>query len=246
MTASTQPDPSGQQRSLESQWTLADERAAARRAQRNDLSVRFASIVSASAIVLGAVLSFVSVMDATDSEIPNQPVDQLAMTTDEVTAALSFESAAIAGVALPAIDLIRFPWRSELQGWTITFLEPRGRASGYTWSNERKIEVFVRDGDDSARVARVLAHELGHAVDVTLNSSDERRAWLVEREAAPETEWWPGSGRPDFETGAGDFAEVFAAWQIGDDDFKSRVNPTIDDGDLELLSRLSLRTAEDP
>ncbi|MFW2381383.1 MAG: hypothetical protein ACN4GZ_06445 [Acidimicrobiales bacterium] len=226
----------------ESSWTLEDERAFLRRQRLNEQAVRFSSVLSASAVVLGAILSIFAVIGGTsDPDIPGAPVDPLALDVEQGQSTLTYETADIAAVSEPALDLIRYPWRSELQGWTITFLEPRGRASGYTWSAERRIEVFVREGDDQERIARVLAHEIGHAIDVTLNDSDDRRVWLAERKLANDTDWWPDSGRPDFETGAGDFAEVFAASQVGEADFKSELNPVIDQGDYALIARLSVR-----
>lgn len=138
-------------------------------------------------------------------------------------------------LALAAID---YPWGSQLRGWTITFVDGEGQVAGYTWSQESRIEVFVRPGDDVAAVTRVLAHELGHAIDVSLNDTDERNRWLAQRGAVA-VAWWPTSGAADFETGAGDFAEVFAAWQVGDSDFRSRVAETPSPEDLTLLEQLA-------
>lgn len=226
----------------ESTWTLEDERALLRRQRINDQAVRFSSILSASAVVLGAILSvFAVVGERSGSDIPSAPIDPLALRVDQEPSTLTYETADIAAVSEPALDLIRYPWRSELQGWTIAFLQPRTTASGYTWSAERRIEVFVDEGDSSERIARVLAHEIGHAIDVTLNDADDRRAWLTERELDQDTQWWPGSGLPDFETGAGDFAEVFAASQVGEEDFKSKLSLQIDAGDYALISRLAVR-----
>jgi hypothetical protein len=220
----------------ESRWTAEHERALQRRQKRNVAAVRFSSVLSAVATVIAAALAVLGLHQSA-REVAAGPVDPLALTGGSV----AYENPAIESVAESGLALIRYPWRSELEGWTISFLEPRGRASGYTWSSDKRIEIFVKDTDDGARVARVLAHELGHAVDVTLNTGDERRAWLEEREAPKGTPWWPGSGLPDFESGAGDFAEVFAAWQVGSADFKSTVNPAIDGGDYDLLAGLSLR-----
>ena len=226
----------------DSVWTADDERAYTRRQRLNSAAVTFSSVLSASAVVLGAILSVIALTGGDSTEVPTAPVDPLAMAiTTESISGVTYENERIAAIAEPALAEIRYPWRSELQGWTIAFLEPRGRASGYTWSAEQRMEVFVRNGDDIDRVARVLAHELGHAIDVTLNTPDERRAWLAERGVPADTPWWPTSGSPDFETGAGDFAEVFAASQVGEEDFKSRVESSIDDGDYALLASLSLR-----
>lgn len=220
-------------------WTDEDEAVLQRRQRWNERAVTVAALLTAAVVSLGAIVSVYDKVDAASLEVaPPGPVDPLALQLSEGTR-VGFENGEIAAVAGEALEQIRYPWRSELAGWSVHFLEPRGAASGYTWSREQRMEVFVEADDDVARVARVLAHELGHAVDVSMNTADERRAWLAERGAAPDTPWWPGSGRPDFETGAGDFAEVFAAWQIGDSDFKSRVNPVIDEGDYALIEQLS-------
>lgn len=223
-----------------SSWTDEDERALLRRQQWNERAVKFSAILAALAVCLTAGLSVHRFLEnPADDGIPSGPVDPLALrgAEDELVA---FETERIETVAVDALERLPYPWRSELPGWTIRFLEPRDQASGYTWTAQKRMEIFV-EGDDAAdRVARVLAHELGHAVDVTLNTGDERRAWLAERGATAETPWWPSSGLPDFESGAGDFAEVFAAWQVGADDFKSSVNRQIDPGDYELLERLAL------
>lgn len=222
----------------EPSWTAEDERALVRRQKGHVTAVRFSSVLSAAATVLAACVAVLGLFqNSSAGDVASGPVDPLALDGSPV----AYETSAIESVAESGLELIRYPWRSELEGWTIAFLEPRGRASGYTWSGDKRIEIFVKDTDDGARVARVLAHELGHAVDVTLNTGDERRSWLQEREAPESTPWWPASGLPDFESGAGDFAEVFAAWQVGSADFMSEVNPIIDGGDYDLLAELSLR-----
>lgn len=235
MTTATSP-------TTETVWSVEDERAYARRQRMNAAAVTFSSVLSAVAVLLGAALSVLAITGGDANEIPSAPIDPLALNaTSDSVSGITYENDRIEALAVAALEEIHYPWRSELQGWSITFLEPRGTASGYTWSAEQRIEVFVKDGDDVARVARVFAHELGHAVDVTLNTPAERRAWLAERGVDANTPWWPGSGRADFQTGAGDFAEVFAASQVGEDDFKSTVKGTIDDGDYALIAALALR-----
>lgn len=226
-------------------WTPDAERALLRRQRLNERAVQLSSVLSAAAVAMGAGLAFVGLYQNTNQgDVPASPVEPLAYEIQDTEGIVAFENTDIQTVSAEGLSLIRYPWRSELQGWEIAFLAPRGSASGYTWSDERRIEVFVKDGDDADRIARVLAHELGHAVDVTRNTGDERRAWLAERNAGAETEWWPISGRADFETGAGDFAEVFAQWQVGNDDFRSVVNPSIDAGDIALIAELSLSDPE--
>ncbi len=157
---------------------------------------------------------------------------------EQPPATITYESASVQALGGPAIEAITYPWKEELPGWDVEFVVGAGNIAGYTWSQEQRIEVFVRPGATSADLARILAHELGHAVDVTKNSGDERRAWLVLRnaESAP---WWPGNGLADFATGAGDFAEAFAVWQVGADDYRGELGPPPTPEQLELLRELS-------
>lgn len=150
----------------------------------------------------------------------------------------TFDSAEIQALAGPALEAVEFPWQEELPGWTVEFVSGAGNIAGYTWSREERIEVFVRPGATSDDLARILAHELGHAIDVSKNSGDERREWLEAR-GATDAAWWPGNGLADFATGAGDFAESFAVWQVGDDDYRGELAPAPTPEQLELLERLS-------
>ncbi len=157
---------------------------------------------------------------------------------EPIPATVSFESPRVQSLAGPALEAIEYPWREQLPGWKIEFVSGASHIAGYTWSREERIEVFVRPGATSADLARILAHELGHAVDVSKNSGDERREWL-ELRGAQDAPWWPGNGLVDFATGAGDFAEVFAVWQVGDADYRGELAPVPSAEQLELLERLS-------
>jgi hypothetical protein len=96
----------------------------------------------------------------------------------------------------------------------------------------------VRESQSTELLAHVIAHELGHAVDVTLNDGPDRRRWEDARglDSAP---WWPGNGATDFSTGAGDFAESFAAWQVGDASFRSKLGGSPTTEQIALLAELS-------
>lgn len=157
---------------------------------------------------------------------------------EPVPATVSFESPRVQALAGPALEAVDYPWREQLPGWKIEFVPGSSHIAGYTWSREQRIEVFVRPGATSSDLARILAHELGHAVDVSKNSGDERREWLAAR-GVETVRWWPGNGLADFATGAGDFAEAFAVWQIGDADYRSELGPVPTQEQLELLERLS-------
>lgn len=157
---------------------------------------------------------------------------------EPLPATVEYESPAIQALAGPALEAIEYPWREELPGWRIQFVSGAGNIAGYTWSREERIEVFVRPGATSTDLARILAHELGHAVDVSKNSGDERREWLAVR-GAEDAPWWPGNGLADFATGAGDFAESFAVWQVGDNDYRGELAPVPTTEQLALLEEFS-------
>lgn len=137
-----------------------------------------------------------------------------------------------------ALARISYPWQQRLPGWTIEFLPGRKGVLGLTFVHEKRIEVYVRDGQSVGFLAHVIAHEMGHAVDVSLNSSADRERWQAARgiESSP---WWPGDGATDFSTGAGDFAECFAAWQANTGEFRSRLGATPAAHQLALMAELA-------
>ncbi|MBW3578847.1 MAG: hypothetical protein KY462_14125 [Actinobacteria bacterium] len=140
----------------------------------------------------------------------------------------------LADRAEQVLQRITYPWRST--GFTIEFGPARTGLRALFHRVDRRIEVFVRRGDPVAQTAFDLAHEIGHAVDVTAGSPARRAAWLERRGAPESTPWYGCSGCDDLSTGAGDFAEVFALWQLGDVDFRSRVAPPPSPGELDDLS----------
>ncbi len=125
-----------------------------------------------------------------------------------------------------------------LPEWTIKFSPGRSGILGYTYTDRKEIEVFVRDNISDALLAHVIAHELGHAVDLTLNSGDDRRSWQDARGIAS-TAWWPSSGATDFSVGAGDFAESFAAWQVGATYYRSNLGSPPNPDQIQLMSQLA-------
>jgi hypothetical protein len=136
-----------------------------------------------------------------------------------------------------ALQLISYPWEQLLPGWTVEFLPERDGLYGLTKVRHQRIEIYVRLDRSPTFLAHVIAHELGHAVDVTLNDEDDRDRWRAARglDSAP---WWPESGKTDFQTGAGDFAESFAAWQINADNFRSELGTAPTATQTELLAEL--------
>lgn len=114
-----------------------------------------------------------------------------------------------------ALAQISYQWQARLPGWTIVFKPEKSGYRGLTLVREKRVEVYVRRNPGSVSTAHVLAHEIGHAVDVSRLNSADRAQWLAGRGLQPSTRWFPNSGAEDFASGAGDFAEAFANWQIG-------------------------------
>jgi len=137
--------------------------------------------------------------------------------------------------AAEALDRIGFAWRQSLPGWSIVFRPARTGLRGLTKVEERRIEVYVRDSDSADSILRIIAHELGHAVDVELNSPSDRERWRAVRGVGPTVAWWPGNAVSDFDTLAGDFAEAFATLLTGSVS-QSRVAPPPGPAELAVLA----------
>ncbi len=138
-----------------------------------------------------------------------------------------------------ALALVEFPWAQRLPGWKISFHPERSGVYGYTLVTERRIEVYVRSDQTDQLLAHVVAHEIGHAIDVTHNDGADRDRWVKAR-GLGQAPWWPADGAADFSTGAGDFAESFAAWQVGSESFRSKLGPAPSSEQQTLLRQLAL------
>lgn len=139
---------------------------------------------------------------------------------------------------IDALDELGFAWSEALPDWTIEFRAGREELFGLTHTQENRIEIFVRDGQSDAFLQHVIAHEIGHAVDVSLNSTEDRERWQQARQIE-DADWWPGSGATDFATGAGDFAEGFAVWLTGAEGYRSELGPPPTARQLALIEELA-------
>ncbi len=129
--------------------------------------------------------------------------------------------------------LLPFNWQEVLPGWKINYLGHDNRFRGLTYPYDKSIDMFVRDGDTPESLAGILAHELGHAIDVEYFGDGERNEWRNAR-GLGDAPWWPDAYAGDFATGAGDFAEAFAYWAVGDNSSSELGgNPT--DEQIELI-----------
>lgn len=116
-------------------------------------------------------------------------------------------------VGLAALEMVSWPWQQHLPGWTVRIAGPDSGLRGNTNIPSRTVTVHVRPGDTPESVAGVLAHELGHAIDVTWLGEAERNRWLQAR--GMDGPWWVEAGAADFHVGSGDFAEAVAALLVG-------------------------------
>jgi hypothetical protein len=137
-----------------------------------------------------------------------------------------------------ALAELSYPWRDRLSGWTVVFLDGRSGLYGLTLVDDKRIEIYVRDGQDQNLLVHIVAHEIGHAVDVTLNDGPDRRRWQEIRGIGGEP-WWPDAAASDFLTGAGDFAESFAYWQTRTGNYRSKLGPPPNDDQLQLMAELA-------
>src|SRR5215470_2651642 len=132
---------------------------------------------------------------------------------------LSAEPAAVRNAA--ALALIPFAWHQL--NYEIVFQPPQQGIRAMIFRREHRIEVYARPSDDARRIAYDIAHELGHAIDFTFNTTESRKRWMILRGIDSETPWFGCNRCTDFETPAGDFAETFALLLLGPGHFNGRI-----------------------
>jgi hypothetical protein len=139
-------------------------------------------------------------------------------------------------VGAAAMALIDYPF-DEL-GWTVTFHAGRAGYLGLAIGAERRIEIYVRDHHTVFDVAHTVAHEMGHAVDLSFGTEYRRSEYRRMRGLAAGADWFGCDACSDYATPAGDFAEVFEYWVLGGGDFRSRLAGAPGAADLEIISTL--------
>jgi hypothetical protein len=134
-----------------------------------------------------------------------------------------------------ALARIAYPW--QRLGYRIVFMGPQPGIWGRTSPRSlATIEVYVRPDESVDMLAHVLAHEIGHAVDLVYNNDQRRSVWLQVRGISPRP-WFTCSMCQDFSTPAGDFAETFSFWQLHDFS-RSQLAPAPSPAELNQLSAL--------
>ena len=152
----------------------------------------------------------------------------LLLTLMLIPLSLSAEPAATRNAA--ALALIPFSWQ-QLH-YEIVFMPPQPGVRAMIFQREHRIEIYARPADDAPRIAYDIAHELGHAIDMTFNTAKTRQKWMEVRGIDPSTPWFGCDRCTDFSTPAGDFAETFALLLLGRGHFSGRIAPQPTDEQL--------------
>lgn len=118
--------------------------------------------------------------------------------------------------------LARLPYDWRATGFTIEFVAPRAGYLGSTYPSQRLIRIWVRATESLDVLMHTIAHELGHAVDLTWGDAARRDQYRHIR-GLDGRDWFTCGGCTDYSTPAGDFAEVFASWLAGPSDFRSEL-----------------------
>lgn len=144
-------------------------------------------------------------------------VDVIAMLTADDTATPAETFVTISAEQLlgdQALDIIGIDLKQAFPGWTVEFHGAVDGFHGMTFADENRIEVYVQADDTAESLAGIVAHEMGHAFDVTYMDDASRIEWMDARGGL--SQWWVADGVTDFEAGQGDFAEAFAQHFTGD------------------------------
>lgn len=133
-----------------------------------------------------------------------------------------------------ALNLIQIPWQKL--GYEIVFMPPRPGFRAMTFPSKHRIEIYARPQDDLDLLAYDIAHEIGHAIDLTYNTAQSRRRWMEARGIDPATTWFGCDRCSDYNTPAGDFAETFARLLCGPKYFRSKIAALpMEQGEIDAL-----------
>jgi hypothetical protein len=134
-----------------------------------------------------------------------------------------------------ALARINYPWQNF--GYTISFEPGDPTYLGLTDSGSRVIHIYVRSNESLDTLSRTIGHELGHVLDFTMTSDDERSQYIAIRGINATVDTWYGCNAcEDYSTAAGDWAETFQYWLFGPGQYFSKMGPPPDSSQLAQLS----------
>ena len=109
---------------------------------------------------------------------------------------------------------------------------------GLTDPGTRTVTVWVRPELTEGDLVSILAHEIGHVVDLVSTTAAERGRYLDVRGLTTIRSWDPCDRCSDYQTPAGDWAESFAEWLVGPHGWRSQLGPPPDADQLAQLAPL--------
>src|SRR5262249_25562373 len=121
------------------------------------------------------------------------------------------------------LAFINFPWQQL--NYQIVFGSPRHGLRAMIFPDKHRIEIYARPADSARLLAYDIAHELGHAIDLTFNTAEIRQKWMELRGIQPATPWFGCEKFSDFNPPSGDFAETFVFLFRGPGHFYGRIAP---------------------
>jgi hypothetical protein len=136
-----------------------------------------------------------------------------------------------------ALARINYPWQKF--GYTISFEPGQPTYLGLTDSGTRVVHIYVRNNESLDTLARTIGHELGHVLDFTMTSDDERSQYIAIRGINATVDTWYGCNAcEDYSTAAGDWAETFQYWLFGPGQYFSKMGPPPDANQLAQLGAI--------
>ena len=191
-----------------------------------------------------ATLASVEVVDTSEVAPANPAVEPVPAPAVEVSAPPTSGPAPAAAAPLDeaspldeALGRLSYPWR-EL-GFELVVAPGRAGLYARTTASPRQIVLYHRVGQTAEQLEFVLAHEIGHAIDLSRLTPQDRAAWREVRGIPADADWFGCNDCDDLATPAGDFAESFAAWQAGPTFYGGRLAPPPDAAAIVVLERIT-------